>query len=529
MQMVLTKRQKIDKIMSSFPLFCKNFIKIVNNDGELVPFILNDQQQYFIDNAGKYNLILKPRQLGFTTASLAYCLWMAVTNPNTNYLIVSYKGDSAKDLFAKLKKMNQNLPRNKYNVFPSTVRDNRDELVLSNGSTIRSTTTGNKDLGRGMNLMYCLLSEAAFYDDLNGILLSLEPSLQKTERSKIVLESTANSFNGFQQLYDRATKGLSKYKAFFFPFYSSAYEKQFAYDIKEAVKWYKSTNKGQRLSAKDLGKEQKQLYESGCSLNMLMWREYILQDKDKNQFYQEYPASDIQAFINTGRSVFDQTKIADAINYVLAPLPKEEILKHDNFPDILKQYIGKGLEIFNFPKPKQRMFAGVDVASGSGNDYSTISVFGAEGQQCASFYRNDIPVYKFAEIVREIGLFFNYSFIVVERNGFGTSVLERLREGEQPYLNLFKMRYFDKGKSRLQLGWNSNSVTKNKAVTDAKEMFECQLVQINCKETLKQMQTFIEKGNKTENKSRSDHDDLVDSFMYALQGIKANKYYVEVA
>ncbi|MNB87627.1 hypothetical protein D3C75_346290 [compost metagenome] len=79
---------------------------------------------------------------------------MAINNPNTNYLIVSYKGDSAKDLFAKLKRMNDHLPRAKYDIFPSVVRDNRDELVLSNGSTIRSTTTGNKDLGRDMNLNY---------------------------------------------------------------------------------------------------------------------------------------------------------------------------------------------------------------------------------------------------------------------------------------------------------------------------------------------------------------------------------------
>ncbi|QUL57353.1 DNA packaging protein [Paenibacillus tritici] len=526
MAVTLTKSQKINKIMSTFELFSKNFIKIIDNDGELVSFMLNDQQQYYIDNAGKYNLILKPRQLGFTTASLAYCLWMAVNNPNTNYLIVSYKGDSAKDLFAKLKRMNLHLPRAKYDVFPSVVRDNRDELVFSNGSTIRSTTTGNKDLGRGMNLMYVLLSEAAFYDDLNGILLSLEPALQKTERSKIVLESTANGFNDFQKLYDRANKGSSKYKAFFFPFYASAYEKQFSYDIQEAVKWYKASTKGQRLSAKNLTLEQRQLHESGCSLNMLMWKEYILQDKDKNQFYQEYPATDIQAFINTGQSVFDQTLIAEAINYVLPPMPKEEL---EHVPDILKQYIGKGLDIFRLSKPKQRMFAGVDVASGSGNDFSTISIFDGDGQQYASFYRNDVPVYKFAEIVREIGLFFNYAFIVIERNGFGTSILERLREGDNPYLNLFKHRHFDKGKSRLQLGWSSNSVTKNKAVTDAKEMFECQLVQIDCKETLKQMQTFIEKDNKMENKTRSNHDDLVISFMLAIQAIKANKYYVEVA
>ncbi|KWX82108.1 hypothetical protein AMQ83_33130 [Paenibacillus riograndensis] len=45
------------------------------NVGELTPFI---QQRYFINESGKYDLILKPRQLGFTTAILAYCLWMAV-------------------------------------------------------------------------------------------------------------------------------------------------------------------------------------------------------------------------------------------------------------------------------------------------------------------------------------------------------------------------------------------------------------------------------------------------------------------
>ena len=526
MVVALTRKQKIEKIMGDFASFCKNFIKIVDNDGELIPFMLNDQQQHFIDNAGKYNIILKPRQLGFTTMSLAYCLWMALTNPNTNYLIVSYKGDGAKDLFEKIKRMNRNLPRAKYpDTFPGLLRENRDEIVFKNGSRIVSTTEGTKDLGRGMTLMYVLLSEAAFYNDLKGMLLSLEPALMKTERSRIVLETTANSFNEFQRMYDRADKGLSKYKSFFFPFYSSAYEKQFAFDIKEAVAWYKANNKGQRLSAKDLSKEQRQLYEAGCSLNMLMWREYMLQDKSKNQFYQEYPATDIQAFINTGQSVFDQTKIAEQINYIVPPLGKAELIE---LPDTLKQYIGKGLEIYHLPKSKTRMFAGIDVASGSGNDYSTMSVLGADGQQYASFNRNDIPVYKFADIVREIGLFFNYAYLCVERNGFGTGLLERLRECENPYLNIYKMKHFDKGKERLRLGWNNNAVTKQQAVLNAKEMFECDLINIQCKETLKQMQTFVDNKGKMENKSNSLHDDLVISFILAIVAIKSGKYYVEV-
>lgn len=527
MAIALTTKQKIKKINNDFQLFCKNFVKIINADGDTIPFVLNEQQQHFVNHAGKYNIILKPRQLGFTIMSLAYCLWMALNNPNTNYLIVSYKGESAKDLFEKIKRMNRSIPRDKYpDTFPNLKRENRDEIVFDNGSRIVSTTTGTKDLGRGMTLMYILLSESAFYDDLSGVLLSLEPALMKTERSRIVLETTANGFNELQIMYDKASKRLSKYKSFFFPFFSSAYEQQFAYDIKEAVEWYKSTNKGQRLSAKDLDKEEKQLHAAGCSLNLLMWRAYVLQDKSKNQFYQEYPATDFEAFINTGSSVFDQTKIAEQMKYILPPLDKEQL---QHIPDILKQYLGKGLEIYDLPKPRMRMYAGLDVASGSGNDYSTITILGADGQQYASFYRNDIPVYKFAEIVRAIGLFFNYAYLCIERNGFGTGLLERLRECEQPYLNIFKHKHFNRGKERTMLGWNNNAVTKQQAVLTAKELFECEMVNIQCKETLKQMQTFVEKaGSKLENKSNSLHDDLVISFMLAVVALKSNKYYVEV-
>jgi hypothetical protein len=522
----MTKSQKLQKIMNDFELFAKNFIKIVDNDGNLIPFNLNDQQNDFINHAGRFNFILKPRQLGFTTLSLAYCLWMAVTNPNTNYLIVSYKGESAKDLFQKIKKMNQHLPRDKYNIFPDVVRDNRDELLFSNGSRIVSTTTGTKDLGRGMTLMYILLSEAAFYDDLKQVLTSVEPSLAKSDKAKLVIETTANGFNYAQQLYSQAKKGRSKYKAFFYPFFSSAYEKQFKYDIQLAVEWYKQNNKGQRLSVKDLNAEEKQLYDMGCSLNLLMWRIYTLQDKDKNTFYQEFPAFDVQAFISTGVSVFDQTKILERLNHTLPPLTREQL--KNELPENLIQYIGRGLEIYHLPQKGKRYFGGVDVAAGSQGDYSTITILDHSGVQVATFCRNDVPVYRFVVIVKSLGKYFNYAFMTVERNGLGTSLLERLRKDtDDPYLNLYRHRHFDaKGGSDYKLGFPSTAMTKSQAITDLKEAFETGLIQINCKDTLTQMQTFSETGN---NRIDGHHHDLVISLMLAVIGLKANRYYVDIA
>jgi hypothetical protein len=524
----MTTKQKLQKIMSDFNLFCKNFVKIVDNDGELIPFVLNDQQKDFINKAGRFNFILKPRQLGFTTLSLAYCLWMAITNPNTSYLVVSYKGESAKDLFEKIKKMNNHLPREKYKVFPDVKRDNRDELVFSNGSRIVSTTTGTKDLGRGMTLMYILLSEAAFYDDLEGVLNSLESSLAKSDKARIVIETTANGFNYAQRLYVKAKKEQSKYRAFFYPFFSSAYEKQFKYDIDQAVSWFKANNKGKPLSSYDLNKEEKQLYELGCSLRMLMWRQFVLQDKNKNQFYQEYPAFDLQAFISTGVSVFDQTKILDALNNVIPSLTRDELIK-EKLSEHLLQYVGRGLEIYALPKRGIRYFGGVDVASGNGHgDYSTITILSSDGEQMASFNRNDVPIYRFVDVVRDLGKYFNYCFYVIERNGFGTSLLERLRKDtNDPYLNLYRYRHFDaKGGSDYKLGFPTVALTKNQITTDTKEAFETGLIKVNCRETLTQMQTYSDSGN---NRIDGHHHDLVTSLMMAVQGLKANRYYVDIA
>ncbi|MED0704480.1 hypothetical protein [Aeribacillus composti] len=57
----LTKEQKLKIIMNDFKLFAKNFIKIVDNNGDTVPFVLNAEQEQFINEMGKYNIILKGR------------------------------------------------------------------------------------------------------------------------------------------------------------------------------------------------------------------------------------------------------------------------------------------------------------------------------------------------------------------------------------------------------------------------------------------------------------------------------------
>ncbi|MEG2397006.1 MAG: terminase large subunit, partial [Oscillospiraceae bacterium] len=115
-----------------------------------------------MDNLGKYNIILKARQQGFSTVAAAYSLYIACTKPNSSCLLMSYSIDSATAIFDKLKQLYNDLP----NFAKSPlIANNKKELKFINGSRIVVCTCGNKDNARGMSLAFCHISEIAFFKD----------------------------------------------------------------------------------------------------------------------------------------------------------------------------------------------------------------------------------------------------------------------------------------------------------------------------------------------------------------------------
>ncbi|WP_066639670.1 DNA packaging protein [Desulfolucanica intricata] len=520
-----TTAEKLKIINADFKLWAKNFVKIVDNEGKEIPFVLNEQQDYFYRNMDKFNIISKSRQLGFTTFSLGYCLWLACTRPNTQCLIVSYNVESTQSIFERLKQMYASIP-DKYK--PAERRNNRMELLLENNSRIIVKTAGVKSLGRGMTLQYVLLSEFAFYNDeqQKDTLVSLEQALAKNNDSKIVIETTSNGYNFYQKLFMSAYKGNSKYKSFFFPWFSSSTSKQFKHEIELAEKWFRATNKGHRMQPEHLERDELPLREKGISFKLLMWRRWKLEDIAIEDFQQEYPSCPEESFKATSRSVFDTHKISERLNYILSPLPRTDIIKE--LPLSLDSYLNKGFFIYKNVKSNERYFVGVDTSSGNGGDYSACSVFDSQGEQVATFYDNRIAVYRFSQIVYDLGMYFNYAFLVVEKNSFGQSVIEKLR-AEMQYLNMYKMKQFDqKGRKRLKVGWVTTSVTKPKLISDFKEQFELGMILLNDMETLEEMKIFTSYENgKTGNiRGEGFHDDLVIASALAIQGMKCGKWYI---
>lgn len=521
----LTTEEKLQIINSDPILWLKNFVKIVNNQGELVPFILNEEQEHFVRNMGKYNIILKARQIGFTTLSLGLMLYYACTKPNTHYLMLSYDTVSTQNIFNRLKDMYETIP-DKYKV--PQKRMNKLELLLQNGSRISVKTASVKELGRSFSLQMIHCSEFAFWpaEQQERGLIALEQALLKNEDSKIIIESTANGIgNNFYKIFTDAQKGKSKYKAFFYSWLGDGAKKQFKSEYKIAEEWYRSQNHGRRQSSDDLLPEEKKLRELGATYSQLMWRRWKLQDMSIEDFQQEYPSIPEEAFISTDVGVFDAKIITERYSSLLEPLKLSELEKE--LPNSLIPYFGKGLYIYKNVKKNERYYAGIDTSGGLKNDYSAISILNTEGEQVAVFYRNDIPIYKFTQIAYDLGMYFNYAMYLIERNSYGLDLIQRLRK-EMGYLQVLKTKTWDNatGKKKWEFGWTTSRVNKVKMINDLKEVFELGLILINDKETLDEMKTFVEIDGKLENEKRQYHDDLVIALALAVQCMKSGRWYI---
>ena len=225
--------------------------------------------------------------------------------------------------------------------------------------------------------------------------------------------------------------------------------------------------------------------------------------------------------------IFNAEDITQRINYLIEPLKINEIGK--DLPDSLSKYYGNGLYIYQPIKSNERYFGGIDTSAGLKRDYSAISIFDSSGEQVATFNRNDIPVYRFAQIAYDIGHLYNYCMYAIERNSYGLSLIDKLRR-ELGYLQVLRFSKFDKIKGVMtsEYGWYTDNVSKVRLLNDLKEVFEEGIILINDRETLEQMKIYVQgKGGKLGNlKGANNYDDLVDATALAVQSLKEDKSYI---
>ena len=130
----------LKKIKEDRPFYMEKFLKIRNKDAQLIPFKINDAQELFeaevqkCEKEGKLKrfIVLKARQMGFSTWSEGYIFHDTTTNTFKNSMIIAHEDKATQNLF--------NMSKLYYEELPSVIKpmikySNGKELVFENPTT----------------------------------------------------------------------------------------------------------------------------------------------------------------------------------------------------------------------------------------------------------------------------------------------------------------------------------------------------------------------------------------------------------
>jgi hypothetical protein len=186
--------------------FFKKYCVIQHPKRGKIPFVLYPFQRdcidYFLEH--RYNIVLKSRQLGLSTLSAAYALWLMTFKSDQNILVIATKKEVAKNIITKVRVMYDKLPSWLRNL---SVEDNKMSLAFSNGSQIKAISS-SPTAGRSEALSLLILDEAAFIRDIVDIWGAAQQTLA-TGGDCIILSTPNGMGNWFYDMWSNAEEGVN--------------------------------------------------------------------------------------------------------------------------------------------------------------------------------------------------------------------------------------------------------------------------------------------------------------------------------
>lgn len=369
----LTEEQLADAFISDFPLFCETFIRIIDKGGNVIPLKLNKHQlilwnkikERLFDNAPIRIVILKCRQLGFSTMMQAFLFWRAIVQPGSGGLVVAHKEDASSELFGKIELMYRQLPKQLFEEMNKIKDSSKKGKKLAWAGDLNTRlyvdTAGNLTIGRSQTYQGCHLSELAFYDYPEEIIYGMLQALPKDVFSIAVVESTANGAGTyFHKLWNRSQTEESSWDGLFF-----SWKDEPTYKMKPPSN-FKLTIEERRLKAK-----------WNLSNDQIYWRRIIIEDEcdgDVDKFRQEYPIEPPEAFIVSGSLYFGPKNIEAYTEIISEPHKRGRIIVTGGKPTFIQEQSSTSYDppwwIWDKPMNGHAYAIGADIAGGTARDYS---------------------------------------------------------------------------------------------------------------------------------------------------------------
>lgn len=462
-----------------FPFYAEHALKIRTKDGDIRSFKLNAAQhilQSAIDEEMTTRgyvriIILKARQQGLSTHVGGYLYFSVSQQKARKAMVVTHHADSTRALFDLTKRYHDNCPEA---LKPSTKYSSRRELsfdILDSSYVV--ATAGGDSIARGETLSHLHASELAFWspsnakENWNGLIQAV-PS---TKGTAVFVESTANGVSGiFYDLWKGAVEGTNGFRPVFIPwFVDPAYRE-------EVEKPLDHTPDEELLISK-----------YGLDDGQLQWRRRKIAQNGIDLFHQEYPAEPEEAFLTSGRPVFNPEQITQMIADAKEPIAKLA-LDGDEW-----NYNPRG-ELTQYFKhdPLDTYYIGADVAMGvRGGDWSVAQVLDSERRQVAVWRGQVHPDY-FADILYHLGKYYNTAKIIVENNSHGILTCTRLGK-DYAYENLYMTTEVDKVTERetTTFGFRTTVKTKPLVIDQLRAALRDNLLELHDKTTMREMLTYI--------------------------------------
>jgi len=501
-------------------------------------YVMNEVKKG-LDEGVHFFVILKGRQLGITTISLALDLYWHFTHPGLQGTLTTDTEEN-RDMFRSTLAMYMDGLPKEYRI--PLVAHNRNQLSLKNRSRLFYQVAGLRakgSLGRGKAITYLHGTETSSWGDEEG-LASLLASLAETNPDRLYLfESTARGFNMFHDMYVTAKRARTQ-RAIFCGWWRNE-----LYSLDPDGNTYKVYWDGKLTGEeKEWVKDIKKLYDFEINSRQIAWWRWKLYEgiKDDSLMYQEFPPTEDYAFIMTGTSFFSNARCTDAVK----ALKKKhcDFYRYSfgvNFQDtqVLKSTDRlASLKVWEEPVDTAYYVIGADPAYGSSDwaDRFCIQVYRvyADGmEQVAAFATSEMNTYQFAWVIAHLAGAYKNSTLNLEVNGPGQAVINELKNLKRQAVNMGSalgkdlmdvyanmQNYIWRRNDTLggmsnSIGWLTTSATKERMLTYMKDFFERGMMEINDMDTIEEMKTLVRNSGSIEASGRNKDDRVIASALAA--------------
>ena len=471
----------------------RNLYWIVTKDGTKELFQMNRAQTHFFENYLNpdkpinfffRHIILKARQLGFTTFIDIWMLDEILFKTNREALVIAHAVKDATEIFDRkidyaVRNMIDEIKSEAFKLKRNSAK--KIQVVIEEGDEAGATSSiAVSNSGRSGTFHYVHISEFA------KLCLAYPKVAAEVETGTfpavpfdgcIFIESTAEGMAGrFYELFTEAWKKRDtitpqKSRVMFMPHFYN-----WQYDDTEMAKITENIPVAEMELCEIDWAEYQQLHKlTDLEITYYYMKWLQLGGKNStdavNKLHQEFPTTWEEAFLSTGQAYFPMVRVLDQLSKAKNGV-KGELSANDKGAVIFQETPSGDFEMFEKPEKDMRYVIGGDTSEGLAHgDKQVLYVLKHQTEECVGLYRSSVPPDELITAAFLLGKFYNWALLAVESNKDGLWVNDGL--DKLGYANLYFRRVFDDitKNTNQQFGWKTTSATRPFSLAALKAVF----------------------------------------------------------